>query len=345
MRLIVPEYFTKFSCIADRCSDSCCIGWEIGIDTETLGKYSRVGGELGEELREKICKGEDGAHFELDSERCPFLDSRGLCRLITNLGEGYLCEICREHPRYYSVFEDFASGGIALACEEAARLILSERGTHEYDEIEAEGFSPSECDGELLGLVLSGKKKMLSIIADGEKKIGERLSRMLDFARELQAEIDGEICEREAEDGRGCDDPFPANFAAYFADMEHLNGELSGLFGTAAEVESGKRGDKERRDFENRKNAPGEAAERYLENVCVYFLDRYLLDSAFDGRFFGRVYLAALSTVALTHLFAAEENLTLRRAVEIVKCYSKEIEYSEENVERIIADGEDRGRR
>ena len=32
MQIIVPDYYKEFSCIADHCRHSCCIGWEIDID-------------------------------------------------------------------------------------------------------------------------------------------------------------------------------------------------------------------------------------------------------------------------------------------------------------------------
>ena len=32
----VPNYYDKFKCIADRCKHSCCIGWEIDIDDDTM---------------------------------------------------------------------------------------------------------------------------------------------------------------------------------------------------------------------------------------------------------------------------------------------------------------------
>ena len=34
----VPSYYKNFRCIADKCPDNCCRGWEIDIDedTETL---------------------------------------------------------------------------------------------------------------------------------------------------------------------------------------------------------------------------------------------------------------------------------------------------------------------
>ena len=37
MKLRVPDYYDEFQCIADKCSDNCCIGgWEIDIDEDEL---------------------------------------------------------------------------------------------------------------------------------------------------------------------------------------------------------------------------------------------------------------------------------------------------------------------
>lgn len=42
MILRVPEYYDEFSCIASRCKDSCCAGWEIDIDEESYEYYRNV---------------------------------------------------------------------------------------------------------------------------------------------------------------------------------------------------------------------------------------------------------------------------------------------------------------
>lgn len=42
MKLYAPEYYKNFKCIADKCEHSCCIGWEIDIDEETLKKYENL---------------------------------------------------------------------------------------------------------------------------------------------------------------------------------------------------------------------------------------------------------------------------------------------------------------
>ena len=41
MKLFAPEYYKDFVCIADRCKHSCCVGWEIDVDKDTLEKYKK----------------------------------------------------------------------------------------------------------------------------------------------------------------------------------------------------------------------------------------------------------------------------------------------------------------
>ena len=122
MQIKVPEYFSEFKCIANKCIDSCCIGWEIVIDDATRTKYKHLDSDIGREIADKTQHG----CFHLDENgRCAFLDTDGLCRIISGLGEGYLCDICREHPRYYGTSKCGIEGGLGLGCEEAARIILS----------------------------------------------------------------------------------------------------------------------------------------------------------------------------------------------------------------------------
>lgn len=125
MKLYAPSYYKKFKCIADKCSHSCCIGWEIDVDPETQEKYDALTGGYGEKIKESI-EISDTPHFKLQkNDRCPHLNKQGLCNIITNLGEEYLCEICREHPRFYNFTPQGCEVGLGMACEEAARIILN----------------------------------------------------------------------------------------------------------------------------------------------------------------------------------------------------------------------------
>ena len=54
MQITYPDYYKKFSCVADQCVDTCCAGWSIVIDEGTLKKYRAVKGKFGKRLRRKI---------------------------------------------------------------------------------------------------------------------------------------------------------------------------------------------------------------------------------------------------------------------------------------------------
>ena len=124
MKLFAPTYYKNFKCIADKCEHSCCIGWEIDIDEHTLEKYRHLKDGHGSAILESISQ-EETPHFCLcEGDRCPHLDERGLCKIILGVGEDYLCDICREHPRFYN-FTSVAEVGLGMSCPEAARLILS----------------------------------------------------------------------------------------------------------------------------------------------------------------------------------------------------------------------------
>ena len=69
MKLYAPDYYTKFACIADKCQHSCCIGWEIDIDDDTIEYYKTVEGSLGERLKNNIASDNETAHFILKKHK------------------------------------------------------------------------------------------------------------------------------------------------------------------------------------------------------------------------------------------------------------------------------------
>ncbi|MBO5339091.1 MAG: flagellin lysine-N-methylase [Clostridia bacterium] len=154
MKLYAPRYYKNFKCIADKCEHSCCIGWEIDIDKKALLKYKKLKDGYGNIIADTISM-DDTPHFKLvENERCPHLDEHGLCKIITNVGEEYLCDICREHPRFYN-YTSIAEVGLGMSCEEAARIILS---SSDYDAFEYIGEVDAEEDfTDFDGLTERGK--------------------------------------------------------------------------------------------------------------------------------------------------------------------------------------------
>lgn len=116
--MIVPNYYHKFSCIADKCRHTCCAGWEIDVDPDSLERYKDIP-DISSHIK-------DGSYILEAEERCPFLRDDGLCRMILTYGEEMLCNICKDHPRFRNYMGGEEYMGLGLCCEEACRLILNE---------------------------------------------------------------------------------------------------------------------------------------------------------------------------------------------------------------------------
>lgn len=171
MKLYAPRYYNTFKCIAHKCKHSCCIGWEIDIDCDTMEKYASYNGEYSQNIIESI-DAEGEPHFKLGlGERCPHLDERGLCKIILNVGDGFLCNICSEHPRFYNDTPKGREVGLGIACEEACRIILN---SDEY----AETLPLEDCDGEADEDLLDTdayRKMIYSVLSDNCLTYPERL--------------------------------------------------------------------------------------------------------------------------------------------------------------------------
>ena len=330
MKFKAPCYFRDFRCLADKCSDSCCIGWEIGINDETLDKYKNLKGSLGEKIRSNICY--DGtAHFGLNGEgKCPFLCSDGLCELIKHSGNELLSEICREHPRFYTVMGNVGVSGIGLACEGAAELILSTRDFGFYvHEAEAEEID-EDVDEEYNKLLSAAEDKLIRIIVGNLSCFSLVLSLNVEQITELDTNNLSFVGEN----------PVSASKKPTFAMKKVLNAltecepfdesfpkELSEAFSYVTESLS---------EFQSfMKNEFSEYSKRLL----CYFIHRYLYEAFFDGSITDKLCFGVLSTVAIGAVCfnrvksRADLDLTVRQAARV---YSKNIEYNTENTDRLI---------
>lgn len=310
MKLVAPKYYERFRCKGGKCKNNCCIGWEIDVDESALAKYIALDGELGKGIRKSIDKSGDAPHFILDkNERCPHLNSENLCDIICELGEGYLCHICREHPRYYTTLGDTVYGGVGMSCEAAAELILGETEPHLYGEYPDTGAVYEECDGELHGLVLRYRDVIVTE-AQRAENMRELLTVGCELGVALQREIDGNSHEgAEAADIRG-------TLSDLFSRLEYMGGELPLLIDRA---------------LASRKNISAENFSR-ARNIFIYFIDRYLMGAAADGDAIGALALASVSAATLGLIYS-NVGADFDKAVELAALYSAEIEYSEENVE------------
>ena len=297
MKLISPSYYKKFKCIADKCKHSCCIGWEIDVDEKTDKYYKTVGGELGERLSRDIDRSTEPSHFRLSTgERCPFLNKNGLCDIISELGEGALCQICADHPRYRNFYSDRTEIGLGLCCEAAAELILKTEEKVTLIVLSDDG-DDDETDTED-EIFYGVRDKIFSIVQDRNKSIKDRMEDLL------------------CEFGLSMPKRSLSEWARDFLTLEMLDSE----WGTMLEK------------LKKYDNQPQYENDVECEQLLVYFIYRHLADGLYDGRLHERIKLAILSLDMILSISAAcKVPLT-----DVARAYSSEIEYSEENIEALL---------
>lgn len=301
MREIAPDYYSAFRCIADRCRHSCCVGWEIDVDEESLAKYATLPGAMGDEIRSAIVTEDGCAHFRLlEGDRCPFLNEKGLCRMILGFGEDVLCQICADHPRFRSEFSHCTEIGVGLSCEAAAELILTQTKPMELVTLSDDGENedPDEYETYLLSL----RRQLFALLTDEEWSIEERLQNILD------------LC------GTSLPEKTWEDWAAVYRSLERLDPAwdevLSTLNATAAPL--------------------GTEWDTPFRDLAAYFLYRHIPAALYDGEEIARAAFAVLSTLVIRRLFAAADAQTIETLTELCRMYSAEIEYSTENTDVLI---------
>lgn len=328
---IIPDYYNKFSCIADKCKDNCCIGWEIEIDDKTSEKYKKVKGSLKERFANDICNNV----FILKNNRCPFLNGNNLCDIQAKLGGDYLCKVCRKYPRFTVEANGIEKKGLSLSCEEAARIIFTHGDKVTFVK---NGTSEQNFANEILYI----ENEVINILQDRKNTIPDRIKIFLNYLSEAQKIIND--CDKDAisllkKIKKVCP-PYKSNSIKAFLDetcyifegLEVLNDEWTNAF-----LELKSLTDEDVSKFDRYKVAK---RENWYENILVYFVHRYFIKASYDSNIILWAKFIFLSFFAIKGLAAIRYKntgkFTLSDIISVSKTYSKEIEHSEENIDYIL---------
>ena len=296
MRQFAPKYYENFRCIADKCTHSCCKGWEIDIDPLTLARYEGASGGYIDKIKASISY-EGTPHFALQSDRCPHLDGRGLCKIITEMSEGWLCEICREHPRFYNRTVRGLEVGVGMSCEEAARVILREDGYAIYSELESvEGV----CEAEFSFDAVSERERIYAKLSDR----GIPYLKRLDTLYTIYA-IDPKMISDE-------------QWRETLASLEYFDTCSGGRF-----------------SFYSSSARVSAEYEIILERFLAYLIYRHTASAKSEADFLSSLGFCFFVERLFASVLSVEEPSDIDGAIDIARTVSEEIEYSEDNTDTL----------
>lgn len=361
MEYTIPHYFEQFRCVAAECEDTCCAGWQIVIDDETIEKYKNVGGAFGNRLRNSI-DWEKGCFCQYD-KRCAFLNEDNLCDLHIEAGEHMLCNTCRDYPRHMEEFEGLREGSLSLSCIEAAKIILGCKEPVQFlkfeDDVEDEEYE--DFDYLLFTKLMDAREKMIHVLQNRELRIELRIAAVLQLAAQMQEALEqGQVFSMDTlieEFGREefftklqevtKDAMSDIEYCAtkrkmfrVFGKMEVLKSDWPDYVKKAERILYGEgQGayDEQLKKFQKMRTSEMDV---WIEQLMVYFVFTYFCGAVYDENILGKMQIAVVSTILVWELAFAKwieeySQLTFEQFVDIAHRVSREFEHSDLNLLRL----------
>lgn len=363
MRYVKPYYYDEFRCIADKCPDSCCTGWQIVIDEETLKKYEKGSGEFETRLQNSI-DWQEGCFLQKKG-RCAMLNDRNLCDIVIQKGEEWLCNTCDRYPRHVEEFAGVRELSLSLSCPVAAeRMLLSEEKLHfltkEDEEPEEMEEAFEDFDYLLFTLLEDAREVLFSIVQDREIPLKNRMELVMYLAEDMQCALDesrlfeveeilksykekADLQEKAAAQDKaggewekcrkGFDflkklEPLRENWQQVLSDVEkslYLAGEESYL--------------KISEDFNSRFVTlwGKEKWEIFGEQILMFFLYTYFCGAVYDECIYSKAALSVFSVYAIEEMIKGQwilgkEQMTKEECVRLAYSYAREVEHSDNNL-------------
>lgn len=325
MIFIKPWFYDDFRCISSSCTDNCCIGWEIDVDDEALEKYENITGEFGERLKNNLQKASDGSTcFKLcQGERCAFLNDNNLCDIIINCGEEALCDICREHPRFYEWFPGVTECGLGLCCEEVCRFLVEAQQSFQLVEHnDGEKLSLEDKDDVVLSdryiFISAFREVLFDVLSSDSMSLEEKLVKILSKTENFTGK---KIKLNKDEALLGLylkTEPIDEAWTEY---INALAEQLDDVKCYAGKIFT-------------------QQSDKVYSRLLSYILYRHLIKAVYDDCILERVVfcIESLRFIMLCDGKSILEKgeLTAADRIENIKRWSKQIEYSEENTELLI---------
>lgn len=344
-----PHYFDDFSCLADKCVDTCCSGWQIVIDDDTLEKYGRLSGKFSDELKSGV-DFDEGCYKQRDDKRCIMLMDNGLCRQICALGEESLCKTCHLYPRHVEEYEGLREWTLSLSCPEAAHIILNSEEPVRIIETEDDQADPLEDEFENFDFFMFTQLEetvpfFYKLAISRETDIESRAENILEMARLVQSCIDDN---RYADMAEEISEYIVKDIACYRYEYNKMALEILDSLEVLREewmdilkahkilINSGKESyEKSRAEFylnlkdKNKWNI-------FKENVLFTTLFTWLNGSVYDDMFYAKAALAVfcmrmIEEISITKI-VNDGTDSFETFEEITRRFMREVEHSDDNL-------------
>lgn len=372
MKIHYPAYYRDFICTGGACGDTCCGGWQIGIDQESYRKYKNMQGAFGKRLRREI------DHrlrvFRLHGRHCAFLNDTGFCDIYKAMGRDGLCRTCRTYPRHMEDYGDLQEIMLSLSCPEAARLILEDKENGRFLKKEHPKEAAPLENQEFLALLSDIRQTVVCILKNRSMGWEERLAMVLAFAHDAQRRLpraeQGVLYQKTIPESvwqeigalsrRYLAPEAASRFSARLSPYRNRGREqlmrTAALVREAWELEpvvAGWRKSQEKlcrelyHDIDmdayirNRKEFSARAAEYELqwENLVLYFINTLLLGAVYDGDILGKIKMTLFGYIIIReNCLAASRRagkLTEKMLIFASYRYSREVENSNANLETL----------
>jgi len=364
MLYTIPDYYKEFECIADKCEDTCCAGWQIVIDKESLQKYKKIRGNFRKRMLKSVNRF-SGTFRQDKDKRCAFLNENNLCDLYLAQGEDGFCKTCREYPRHTEEFEGVREITLSLSCPEVARIVMNRKEPVHFISCEKDGEEEfDDFDPFLYSVLDDARKEMIRLLQDRSLTVSERAVLVLGMAHDMQ----GRMNRRELFDCMTVIDKYGTDRALAYV-REYLNradvkekevGLTTDMFSHLYQLELLREewgvlldetrdllyGDMEayrelRKEFTAYQKGNTEVdVDILLEQLLVYFLFTYFPGAVYDGEIYAKAQLAVYCVWMIWELWMArwvknEKTLDMEEMTELVYRFSREVEHSDVNLKTI----------
>lgn len=292
----VPDIYEAFHCKADKCQHTCCRGWEIDIDPETRHRYAQMTGPIAVRLKNAIEDSEEGAFFRLSE------DER--CPFLASSG---LCDLicaCGEEALCQICRDHPRYRNVFSTFTETGLGLCCEEAAALTLHHEAPmrwhfiGGTPDlTALSEEEAMLLSLRERLIVIMQQRDLPILQRLHALCDA-------IGYPLPNRSVQD-----------WADFLRTLERLAPHWDEAISFLAHAS----------------DAFPDVNPLWVEQFVVYLLHRHIPGALDDDDLPHRVLFCAISGILIAHLLTHFPD-----EVDIVRMFSSEIEYSDENLNAFL---------